>query len=145
MRERWPVLLLLVGMLVAGLLPWFFSLVPALEGWAFLFAPHCHQRPERTLELNGALMVVCSRCAGIYAGVVVGALVAFFVQDFKWFRQLAWLGMALMLLDVVTQDLGLRPPWHVSRFTTGFFLAVVVSTWVPVLLLRELWQESAKG
>jgi len=137
-RERWPVLALIFGMLIVGILPWVFSIVPALQDLAFLFAPHCHQRPERTLELNGALMVVCSRCAGIYAGLALGALAAYFAQEFKYFRQLAWLGMALMLLDVITQDLGLRPPWHASRFTTGFFLAFVIATWVPGLLLKEI-------
>jgi predicted membrane protein DUF2085 len=35
----------------------------------------CHQRPERSFHLLGAQMPVCARCAGIYAGAAVAALV----------------------------------------------------------------------
>jgi uncharacterized membrane protein len=35
----------------------------------------CHQRPERSFFLNGSQMPVCARCAGLYAGAAIGALV----------------------------------------------------------------------
>jgi uncharacterized membrane protein len=35
----------------------------------------CHQRPERSFHLLGAQMPVCARCAGIYAGAAVAAIV----------------------------------------------------------------------
>jgi len=34
----------------------------------------CHQRPERSLFLNGAQLPVCARCTAIYVGVALGAL-----------------------------------------------------------------------
>ena len=36
----------------------------------------CHQLPERSSQLWGAQMPVCARCAGIYAGAVLGAAFA---------------------------------------------------------------------
>src|SRR5258708_567289 len=36
----------------------------------------CHQRPERSFFLFGAQLPVCARCAGIYAGAAVTAVVA---------------------------------------------------------------------
>ncbi len=36
----------------------------------------CHQRPERSFRLWGVQMPVCSRCAGLYFGAAVGALLA---------------------------------------------------------------------
>jgi hypothetical protein len=38
----------------------------------------CHQRPERSFHLLGTQMPVCARCAGIYAGAAVAAIVAWF-------------------------------------------------------------------
>lgn len=38
----------------------------------------CHQRPDRSFRLWGVQMPVCARCAGLYLGAAVGALVAGF-------------------------------------------------------------------
>ncbi|MEP7304710.1 MAG: DUF2085 domain-containing protein [Acidobacteriota bacterium] len=35
----------------------------------------CHQRPERSFYLFGAPLAVCARCAGIYAGAALMAMV----------------------------------------------------------------------
>ena len=37
----------------------------------------CHQRLERSFVVFGAQMPVCARCAGLYAGAAMAALVAF--------------------------------------------------------------------
>jgi hypothetical protein len=36
----------------------------------------CHQLPERSYQLWTAQMPVCARCAGIYAGAAIGAILA---------------------------------------------------------------------
>ncbi len=36
----------------------------------------CHQRPDRSFRLWDVQMPVCARCAGLYAGAVLGAIVA---------------------------------------------------------------------
>ncbi len=38
------------------------------------YAPLCHQMPERSLDLEGAPLAVCARCAGLYAGGFLGPL-----------------------------------------------------------------------
>lgn len=137
MSEKHAFFALVAGTFLVGLLPWVFSIVPALTEFAYLFAPMCHQRVERTLILNGSLMVVCSRCAGIYAGFAFGALSGFSLRSFPWFRQLMWIAMGIMLLDVVTQDLGLRPLWHATRMGSGLLLGFVLAAWVPAQLLND--------
>ncbi len=37
----------------------------------------CHQRPDRSFHPWGVQMPVCGRCAGLYAGVAIGAGVAY--------------------------------------------------------------------
>jgi uncharacterized membrane protein len=52
---------------------------PAFAGSAVLYVVGglvCHQRPGRSFHLWGAQFPVCARCAGLYAGSVLGAVLA---------------------------------------------------------------------
>ncbi|WP_437632619.1 DUF2085 domain-containing protein [Sorangium sp. So ce854] len=109
-----------------GALPWCIPLarsrLPLGELGATLdrlFAPMCHRLPERSLALEGVLMPLCSRCAGIFAGVAAGAAIARPRLAMAAWRPILIALSALMAADVVTQDLGLRPAWHVPRVATG--------------------------
>ena len=117
------------ALVVCGLLPWVLALLPdhrPLLGLAF--APACHQLPERTLHLLGAPMVVCSRCAGIYAGVALGALLPAPPALLPRLRWLIPLSAAPMLLDVALQTAGAYAPWHPSRLLTGAVFGLVVAS-----------------
>lgn len=121
-RSHWVLAfrLLLGGV---GLLPWIMagSRSTLLEA---VFGSTCHRLPERSLVLGGVQMLVCSRCAGIYLGLLCGAL----LPAGRWVARHSWpivIGVALpMLLDVLTQDLGLRPSWHPARLATGWLLGL---------------------
>ena len=114
----------------AGILPW---LSPWLSPRAkaaldAAMAPICHQSPSRTLVIAGQAMSVCSRCAGLYAGVTLAALLA-------WPRARVWrsalaAAAGLMLVDIVTQDLALHPVWHATRLATGAAVGYCAATWL---------------
>lgn len=86
-----------------------------------VFHTFCHQIPERTLTLLGSPMLVCSRCAGIYAGVALAALLPTFTRLAPHGRRLVAVALLAMAADVLLQDLGLRPPSHPLRLATGLF------------------------
>lgn len=51
--------------------------VPVLSAFLYLFfSPICHQIPERSFFVFGHQLPVCARCAGIYAGALVGSFFA---------------------------------------------------------------------
>jgi uncharacterized membrane protein len=82
-------------------------------------------------------MLICSRCAGLYLGVAIGALVplaGFFLRHAR--RALA-LAVGATVLDVVTQDLHLHAPNHPVRLATGFALGFVASAFMLGTILRE--------
>ena len=115
--------------LFIGALPWWiplarsrFELGVVGDALDLAFAPMCHRLPERSLLLGGALMPVCSRCAGVFAGLAVGAVIARPRLPMPAWRALLMAAVALMVADVITQDLGLRPLWHPARIATGFLL-----------------------
>lgn len=129
-----------------GLLPWVRALAAAqlprsVKGAIDLaFAALCHHAPERTLALAGASMCVCSRCAGLYAGVLLAALWPWAVS---WTRPRLVLstGAVLMLTDVLSQDLGLHPPWHAVRLVTGSIVGYAGAAW----MLSELERSRQRG
>jgi uncharacterized membrane protein len=82
-------------------------------------------------------MVVCSRCAGIYTGMVVGSVLARSMKNFPWFRGAVVFSAGLMCFEVLFQELKLYPPWHVSRFASGFLFSVFGVSWVVAMLIRE--------
>jgi uncharacterized membrane protein len=121
--------LLRVCFVFIGALPWCITLARAWFDLGVVgvildstFAPMCHRLPERSLTLAGALMPLCSRCAGIFAGLAVGAILARPRLRMHTWRVVLSIAAALMLADVITQDLALRPLWHETRIATGFVL-----------------------
>lgn len=67
-------LLVLVGTLAAPLLQR--AGHPAGQWLGWVYAPVCHQLADRSLEIAGHPQAVCARCSGLYAGGVIGLLVA---------------------------------------------------------------------
>jgi uncharacterized membrane protein len=138
-RPRW-VLAFRILLGVTGLLPWIMvgRRSVLLEA---VFASTCHRLPERSLVLGGVQMLVCSRCAGIYLGLLCGAL----LPAGRWVARHGWpilITVALpMLVDVITQDLGLRPSWHPARLGTGLLLGLGL-TLIAVSHLQD-WAEGA--
>lgn len=89
-----------------------------------VFAPMCHQIPDRCFFLNGHPLAVCGRCLGIYAGFGAGLLVYPLVRGFSRLSvppvgQLAALTLP-MAVDAGGGILGLWKSPIGLRFATGF-------------------------
>ena len=133
-RSRAKIVAWLRGLLVfSGVLPWVLPYARAhlplgVVGGAIdlAFLGMCHRRVARTLVLDGVLMPLCSRCAGIFLGVAIAAAIGRPILTMKTWRALFLIACALMVTDVVTQDLGLHPVWHVTRIATGLFVGYLM-------------------
>ncbi|MCC6646961.1 MAG: DUF2085 domain-containing protein [Polyangiaceae bacterium] len=117
----------------AGAAPFVALLAPWSAGTlSQVLSTLCHQLPERTLTVGGVAMVVCSRCAGVYAGVMLGALWPMPVPLFARLRPLLIAVAALAVLDVALQDLHLLPVGHARRVVTGLLLG-----WAPAAAMSR--------
>jgi uncharacterized membrane protein len=103
-------------------LPVLGTLASPFEAW---FAFQCERDPARTLAWFPAL-AVCSRCLGIYLGLGFGAVLLRPRLSPAGLR--LWIAVAavIMLLDVTSELLGLRPAVSLLRSATGFALAYPV-------------------
>lgn len=75
--------------------------------------------PERTLSFFGGPMVVCSRCAGIYAGIALGAILPSPRFSARHGRLAVLIALSMVLLDVGIQNYLLHSVNHAFRLATG--------------------------
>jgi uncharacterized membrane protein len=66
-------------------------------------------------------MVVCSRCAGIYAGMALGALTPPLGFMARRGRTIVWTAFSLAAFDVAATYFSLYPLNHAVRIATGAF------------------------
>jgi len=115
----------------AALLVWSAALLTAIvaapiaasaarpEGWFLYqaFEPFCHQIPDRSWHLNGRSLAVCVRCLGLYAGLLLAALLGRRLSERAIVVALGLLGVSWA---VEFSDLAMAS--DKTRFVTGLVL-----------------------
>ena len=82
----------------------------------------CHQHEIKLLEVFGIESMVCSRCAGIYAGVLLTSFLLLFITvEENLGIKLLLLSSIPLILDVVFYNLGLYNYSKTTAFSTGIF------------------------
>jgi uncharacterized membrane protein len=110
------------------------------------FSVLCHQIPERSFQVFGHQFAVCSRCFGVYFGLVFGFVV------YPVFRKLEeiepfpryWLFLSLVPIGI-DWSLGVFGIWentHLSRFLTGLILGTACAVFI-IPAIVELGQLSS--
>ena len=108
------------------------ALAAALE-WPW--AQTCHRNPDRTLHVFGWLMPMCSRCMGLDVGFALGLIVAMPYRGPKLMWGWMAIAGALLLLEMWTQENGMHPIWHPTRFLTGALLAYPIGVAIANVVL----------
>jgi uncharacterized membrane protein len=107
--------------LAIGAAPLLQSRAPRWSAFIYsLFAPLCHQKPERCFHLAGLPLAVCARCLGVYLGFAAGLLLYPFVRGFRAVRLPALLFFLIVsaptAADVAGTVLGLWTSPPILRF-----------------------------
>ena len=106
------------------------------------FSAVCHQAPERSFYFHGRPMGVCSRCASIYAGFVIGLLLYPLLRDLREDRfppRWILIGAAVpTVIDFAGGVLGLFANTFLSRALTGVLFGAVAAYYVTPGLVSAL-------
>lgn len=98
------------------------------------FSYICHQLPERSMHLGSHQMAVCSRCFGVYFGLLAGLIVYPFWRRIDDIEPLPrfWLFLSLVPIgiDWSLTVFGIWENTHLSRFLTGLVLGVACATYI---------------
>ena len=108
----------------------------------------CHQIPERSFHVLDHQLAVCSRCFGVYFGLLTG-LVAYplirGVDDIEPLPRI-WL-FASMVPIAIDWSLGVFGIWennHASRFITGMILGFTCAVYIVPALVEIVRNFSRK-
>lgn len=118
--------------------------VPVYKFFSFL----CHQIPSRTFHVENHAFAVCTRCFGIYAGLLVGFVVYLFFRRVEEIEPLprVWLFLALVPMGI-DWSLGFFEIWEntsVSRFLTGLILGTACAIFIIPALVELVRLLSSK-
>src|SRR5215813_6967823 len=98
------------------------------------FSAVCHQMPERSFYFYGHPMGVCSRCASIYAGFIIGLSIYPFARDLREDRfPPRWIlvGAAVpAVIDFTAGVSGLFANTFLSRALTGILFGAVAAFYI---------------
>lgn len=100
-----------------------------LNFFDFIGSLVCHQRTEKTLIVGGRFLPVCTRCTGAYLGLLIGYVILFFRKRKAKGPPNLWATLVLsmpMIIDTVTQTLGMRESTNSLRLITGLFFGIVL-------------------
>ena len=107
------------------------------------FSSICHQLPERSFHVAGEQFGVCSRCFGVYFGLVAGFVIYPLWRNIADIEPLSrfWL-FASMIPIGVDWSLTVFGIWennHFSRFVTGLILGVACATYIVPAIVEITW------
>ena len=103
----------------------------------------CHQNSERSFHVLEHAFAVCSRCFGVYFGLLSGFLIYPLLRRFEETEPLPrfWLYLAIMPM-AIDWLLGVFEIWentHLSRFLTGTILGAACAIFIIPALI-EIFQ-----
>ena len=94
----------------------------------------CHQLSDRSLHVGGEQFAVCSRCFGVYLGLLFGfAIYPLWrrIDDIEPMPKV-WLFLSLIpiSIDWLLTVFGIWENTHLSRFLTGLILGTACATFI---------------
>ena len=98
------------------------------------FSYLCHQIPERSFYIDGEPFGVCTRCFGVYLGLVAGFAIYPLWRNVVEIEPLPKFWLFLSLIPItIDWSLTIFHIWentHLSRFITGLILGIACATYI---------------
>ena len=100
--------------------------------WRLLFRLLCHGIATRCLTLWGTPMPICSRCVGIYVGMLAGLLGFWVIRRLRErvMRSIAIAAVLPLAVDGLTQLARLRESTNTLRMETGLLAGLSFGLWI---------------
>jgi uncharacterized membrane protein len=96
-----------------------------------VYSTVCHQEHEKSISFDGNDLFVCSRCIGIYLGLlIIGLSTLIFTKRIKNNFYLVPISSLVMLIDVSSSTFGIYNYSKPFALVTGLLLGSTISLFV---------------
>jgi uncharacterized membrane protein len=96
-----------------------------------IYSNVCHQAAYKCMFFGGQQFLVCSRCLGIYTGMLIFSGFSIFLKlNLKNLIFLLALSIAFMLIDILLYNIGLYNYSQYIAFGTGLFFGSVTFIYI---------------
>jgi uncharacterized membrane protein len=99
-----------------------------------LYSTVCHQQGEKCISFGAMQLLVCARCAGIYFGALLSALLIFSLKEIPIDENVLLVALLIFVADVLLVNLGI---YQYSQ-TISFIAGLLFGASVYIYLMREL-------
>jgi uncharacterized membrane protein len=103
-----------------------------------VYSTACHRVHEKTPIINGESIFVCSRCAGIYLGIVIASLFTLITLPKKSLFNYLLLTSLLIIVDAAFSSLGFYNYSKLIALVTGSLFGSTVFLFVQYELKKSL-------
>ncbi|MDH7605085.1 MAG: DUF2085 domain-containing protein [Melioribacter sp.] len=87
----------------------------------------CHQKSGKLIELNCGHSLVCSRCAGIYSGILLSSIVSLVVKKILHTNlKFLFISIIPIIIDILFVSLNIYSYSKTLAFFTGFLFGSVL-------------------
>jgi uncharacterized membrane protein len=141
-RSLWkfalPVYVILFLILLDSILAPFLESRMISESYYFysILRNFCHQLPSRCLWIFGSNMGLCSRCFGIFLGLFLIGVYYGIKGKIKIYWKISIIFVIPLLIDGITQIIGLRQSNNLLRLATGFLFGLGIGSIMYPLYFR---------
>ncbi|MBU0635662.1 DUF2085 domain-containing protein [Candidatus Micrarchaeota archaeon] len=99
----------------------------------------CHQKPERCFKIKKYTLPLCSRCTGVFMGIVIGLLTDFLRPLWEINAFFPTIAFMILILPIAADGLGqLWGLWksnNAGRFITGLLAGLPTGATIRIILL----------
>lgn len=91
-----------------------------------IYDPICHQNPDKCIIYNNLHLLVCSRCFGIYSGMIAISIIILFSNKIYIHKKFLAISVFPIILDVIVYNLKIYSYNKTTAFVTGFIFGAIL-------------------
>ena len=105
------------------------------------YSPVCHQNPDKSFKFNNLQLLVCSRCLGIYLGLIIASIFSI-IKFFTNIKLKILLLSALPIIsDIIFYQLGFYSYNKILSMITGMISGTIVFLYIFEILTESVMKE----